>query len=75
MLARIVFTGTNLISMVPNCPVLGAWAKLEMKTARVLLGAWQRPRIRRRALRAPFLDPRAFTNEALRAVRLPLVYY
>ena len=44
-----------------------------MQTALVLLGAWQRPRIRRRALRAPSLDPRTFPNVALRAVRLSLV--
>ena len=72
-LARTVYTGRHLILAAPNCPVLDAWAKLERQTARVLLGAYLRPRIRRRALRAPSLDPRTFPNVALRAVRLPLV--
>ena len=57
----------------PNFPVLDAWAKLYVQTALVLLGAYFRPRIRRRALRAPSLDPRFFPNVALRAVRLSLV--
>ena len=65
------FTGINLMLSRPNCPVLNPWAKLEAQTARVLLGAYFRPRIRRRALRAPSLDPRTFPNVALRAVRLP----
>ena len=68
-----VCTGINLILAAPNCPVLDAWGILYIQTARVLLGACVRPRIRRRALRAPFLDPRTFPNVALRAVRLPLV--
>ena len=68
-----VCTGVNLILAAPNCPVLGAWGILYALTARVLLGAWQRPQIRRRALRPPFLDPQTFPNVALRAVRLPLV--
>ena len=42
------FTGINLILSRPNCPVLNPWAKLDVQTALVLLGAWQRPRIRRR---------------------------
>ena len=67
------FTGINLMLSRPNCPVLNPWGILYMQTTRVLLGAWQRPRIRRRALRAPSLDPRTFPNVALRAVRLPLV--
>ena len=66
-------TGINLMLSAPNCPVLNPWGILYMQTTRVLLGAWQRPRIRRRALRAPSLDPRTFPNVALRAVRLPLV--
>ena len=57
----------------PNCPVLDAWGILYIQTTRVLLGAYFRPRIRRRALRAPSLDPRTFPSVALRAVRLPLV--
>ena len=67
------FTGFNLMLSRPTCPVLNPWAKVDVQTALVLLGAWQRPRIRRRALRAPSLDPRTFPNVALRAVRLPLV--
>ena len=67
------FTGINLMLSAPNCPVLNPWAKLHALTALVLLGAYFRPRIRRRALRAPSLDPRTFPNVALRAVRLPLV--
>ena len=67
------YTGINLILSSRNCPVLNPWGILYMQTALVLLGAWQRPRIRRRALRAPSLDPRTFPNVALRAVRLPLV--
>ena len=47
--------------------------KTEEANSGVLLGACVRPRIRRRALRAPSLDPRTFPNVALRAVRLPLV--
>ena len=66
-------TGINLMLSAPNCPVLDAWGILYMQTTRVLLGAYLRPRIRRRALRAPPLDPRTFPNVALRAVRLPLV--
>ena len=72
-LARTVYTGRHLILAAPNCPVLDAWGILYIQTARVLLGAYLRPRIRRRALRAPSLDPRTFPNVALRAVRLPLV--
>ena len=67
------YTGINLILSRPNCPVLNPWGILYALTARVLLGAYFRPRIRRRALRAPSLDPRTFPNVALRAVRLPLV--
>ena len=67
------FTGINLILSRPNCPVLNPWGILYIQTTRVLLGACVRPRIRRRALRAPSLDPRTFPNAALRAVRLPLV--
>ena len=66
-------TGINLILSSSNCPVLNPWGILDALTARVLLGAYLRPRIRRRALRAPSLDPRTFPNVALRAVRLPLV--
>ena len=66
-------TGINLILSSSNCPVLNPWGILYALTARVLLGAYFRPRIRRRALRAPSLDPRTFPNVALRAVRLPLV--
>ena len=66
-------TGINLILPRPNCPVLDAWGILDALTALVLLGAYLRPRIRRRALPAPSLDPRSFPNVALRAVRLPLV--
>ena len=75
MLTDTVYTGINLMLSRPNCPVLDARGILYALTARVLLGAWQRPRIRRRALRAPSLrvDPRTFPNVALRAVRLPLV--
>ena len=72
MLACTVCTGKSN-NLAPNCPVLNPWAKLYVQTALVLLGAYFRPRIRRRALRAPFLDPRTFLNVALRAVRLPLV--
>ena len=72
MLADTVYTGLNILTA-PNCPVLDAWAQLEGQTALVLLGAYLRPRIRQRALRAPSLDPRTFPNVALRAVRLPLV--
>ena len=67
------YTGINLILSRPNCPVLNPWAKLDVQTALVLLGACVRPRIRRRALRARPLHPRTFPNVALRAVRLPLV--
>ena len=67
------YTGINLILSRPNCPVLSPWGILYIQTTRVLLGAYLRPRIRRRALRAPSLDPRTFPNVALRAVRLPLV--
>ena len=67
------YTGINLILAAPNCPVLNPWAKVDVQTGIVLLGAYFRPRIRRRALRAPSLDPRTFPNVALRAVRLPLV--
>ena len=49
MLAHTACTGLNLILTAPNCPVLELWAKLEAQTARVLLGAYLRPRIRRRA--------------------------
>ena len=56
-----------------NCPVLDAWGILYALTTRVLLAACVRPRIRRRALRAPSLDPRTYPNVALRAVRLQLV--
>ena len=62
-----------LFCTTPNCPVLDPWAKLQRQTARVLLGACVRPRIRRRALRGPSLDSRTFPIVALRAVRLPLV--
>ena len=72
VLACTVCTGKSNNLAAPNCPVLDAWAKLYVQTARVLLGAWQRPRIRRRALRAPSLDLWTFPNVALRAVRLPL---
>ena len=58
------YTGINLMLSAPNCPVLNPWGILYALTARVLLGAWQRPRIRRRALRAPSLDPRTFPNVA-----------
>ena len=67
------YTGINLMLSAPNCPVLSPWGILYIQTTRVLLGAYLRPRIRRRALRAPSLDPRTFPNVALRAVRLPLV--
>ena len=67
------YTGNNLMLASSNCPVLNPWAKVDVQTALVLLGAYFRPRIRRRALRAPSLDPRIFPNVALRAVRLPLV--
>ena len=67
------YTGINLMLSAPNCPVLNQWGILYALTASVLLGAYFRPRIRRRALRAPSLDPRTFPNVALRAVRLPLV--
>ena len=70
MLTDTVYTGINLMLARPNCPVLDAWGILYMQTTRVLLGAYLRPRIRRRA---PSLDPRTFPNVALRAVRLPLV--
>ena len=73
MLTNTACTGINLILAAPNCPVLNPWAKLDVQTALVLLGAYFRRRIRRRALRAPSLDPRTFPNVALRAVRLPLV--
>ena len=53
--------------------MLDAWGILYIQTTRVLLGAYLRPRIRLRALRAPSLDPRTFPNVALRAVRLALV--
>ena len=52
------FTGINLILSSSNCPVLNPWAKLDVQTALVLLGAYLRPRIRRRALRARPLHPR-----------------
>jgi len=73
MLTNTACTGINLILPSSNCPVLDAWGILYIQTARVLLGAYFRPRIRRRALRAPSLHPRTFPNVALRAVRLPLV--
>ena len=47
-LARTVYTGRHLILSSSNCPVLDAWAKLYVQTALVLLGAYLRPRIRRR---------------------------
>ena len=52
MLTDTVCTGINIMLPRPNCPVLNPWAKLYALTARVLLGAYLRPRIRRRALRA-----------------------
>ena len=52
-----------------NCPVLNPWGILYVQTALVLLGAYLRPRIRWRALRAPSLHPRASYFSALRAVR------
>ena len=73
MLAGTVYTGKSNNLAAPNCPVLDPWAKVDVQTAFILLGAYFRPRIRRRALRAPSLDPRTFPNVALRAVRLPLV--
>ena len=73
MLTDTVCTGINLMLPSSNDPVLDAWGILYIQTTRVLLGACVRPRIRRRALRAPSLDPRNFPNVALRAVRLPLV--
>ena len=57
----------------PNCPVLDAWGILYALTARVLLGAWQRPRIRQRALRARPLHPRASYSASLRAGEIPFV--
>ena len=56
----------------PNCPVLDPWAKVDLQTALVLLGAYFRSLIRRRALRAPSLDPQTFLDVALRAVKLSL---
>ena len=61
-LARTVYTGRHLILAAPNCTMLDAWGILYIQTARVLLGAYFRHRIRRRALRAPSLDPRTFPN-------------
>ena len=69
MLACTVCTGKSNNLAAPNCPVLNPWGILYMQTTRVLLGACVRPRIRRRALRTPSLDPRASTFSALRAVR------
>ena len=71
MLADTVYTGINLMLSRPNCPVLDPWAKLYVQTALVLLGAYFRPLIRRRALRAPALHPRASYLASLRAGEIP----
>ena len=57
----------------PNCPVLDAWGILYIQTTRVLLGAWQRPRIRRRALRALPLHPRTTCMKGASRREIPLV--
>jgi hypothetical protein len=56
-----------------NCPVLDAQAKPDAQTALVLLDAWQRHRIRRRAPRALPLDPRTSWFPALSRHGTPLV--
>ena len=52
---------------------MGKTVRADRACSDTAVGAYFRPRIRRRALRAPSLDPRTFPNVALRAVRLPLV--
>ena len=72
MLARTVCTGLNLMLARPNCPVLDAWAKLDVQTALVLLGAYFRPRIRRVVTRVPPLHPRTSVFSALSLREIPL---
>ena len=63
-------TGINLMLSRPNCPVLNPWGILYIQTTRVLLGAYFRPRIRRRA--RP-LHPRASYSASLRAGDISLL--
>ena len=69
MLTNTACTGINLILAAPNCPVLDAWGILYIQTTSALQGVCVRPRIRRRALRAPPLHPPHSVRAALRAVR------